>query len=132
MHTQHRTILVIDDDTNLRTSLTLVLQRAGYQVLNAGCAFEAIDMLVGKQFDLVFLDVRMPGMDGLTLLAKLNALYPKMPVFILTAYPSYMTAQEASQRGSKGFFIKPVDPNLLLDCVREVFSEPLRASYPEV
>ncbi len=118
-----KSILIVDDDYNLRATLSIILQREGYDVMVASCAYEAVECLVAGKYDLVFLDIRMPGVDGLTLLNKVHSLYPELPVLVLTAYPSFMAAQEADRSGSWGFFIKPVDPQLLVGCVRELLSD---------
>ncbi len=122
MSTQKR-ILVIDDELNLRRTLSIVLQRGGYAVTTAADAQEALRILIGEQFDLTFLDLKMPGMDGTQLLPEMRMLYPDMPILILTANASLETAIETLRLGARGYLLKPVDPNQILSRVDEVFGE---------
>jgi DNA-binding NtrC family response regulator len=118
-----KSILVVDDDANVRNSLAAILSQAGYRVVTAGIVCDAIDSLVSECFDLVLLDLKLPDMGGLALLSNLNFVYPKLPVMILTGYSTADYLEEAERCGARGYFLKPVDPALLLDCVREVLSE---------
>jgi YesN/AraC family two-component response regulator len=66
----------------------------------------------------------MPDMNGLGLLANLHNVYPRLPVMVLTAYSAMDFAKDAERFGTRGYFLKPVDPVLLLDCIKEILSEP--------
>ena len=77
-------VLVIDDDVNLRQTLALVLEHAGYVVTASPNAREGLCCLEKQAFDLVFLDIAMPETDGLALLPQLRQRYPHIPVMILT------------------------------------------------
>jgi len=112
-----KSLLVVDDDPNLRYSLSIILQRAGYLVTSVGQACEVIDRLQAGNYDLVIMDIKMPDIDGLALLPKILTVYPQLPVLILTAYPTPETAQEAKQSGARGFLEKPIDPDSLLETV---------------
>jgi DNA-binding NtrC family response regulator len=119
-----KSILVIDDDDNVRRTLELILQRAGYHVVTTGAACEAVGHLRVENFDLVFLDIKMQDIDGLSLLPKIQLVFPQLPVLILTA--SYLNSEtatcvEKSQAHHK-FLVKPVEPDRLLGCVREILS----------
>ncbi len=116
-------ILVTDDEVNLRTTLAKILETANYAVKTAANPQEALKYLQAETFDLAFLDLRMPDMDGLTLLAEIRGLFPDMPVLILTAHASLESAMEAVRRGARDYLLKPVDPDIILARVKEVVSE---------
>ncbi len=117
------TILIIDDELNLRTTLSAILKRGGYRVSTAEGAQEALQILKASHFDLVFLDLRMPGMDGLQLLPEILHFYPEMPVLILTANASLDTAIQTLSMGAYGYLLKPLDPEQILSRVEDVMRE---------
>ncbi len=116
-------ILIIDDEVGLRVTLGAVLQRAGYQVSTAADAQEALNILINSAFDLIFLDLAMPGMNGMDLLPELRQKYPEIPVIVLTANISFDTANEAFKRGANGYLLKPVFPHDILTRVQDVMTE---------
>ncbi len=116
-------ILIIDDEANLRRSLALILQKAGYSVTSAASGQEAIQYLQSGAYDLSFLDLKMPDKNGLELLPELRKLYPDMPVLILTAHATLESAIEAVRRGARDYLIKPIDPQTILIRVEEILSE---------
>ncbi|MAT96584.1 MAG: hypothetical protein CL608_05520 [Anaerolineaceae bacterium] len=122
METNH-TILVVDDEPNLRKTLRLILQRDGYTVTTAGDADEAHEQLKASQFDLVFLDIKMPKKSGLVLLTEIKQMYPDMPVLLLTAFASLDSAIEAVRRGAADYLLKPIDPPQILSRVKQVLSQ---------
>jgi len=117
------TILVIDDEPNLRRTLAAILQRAGYLVTTASTAREALENLTTGAFDLVFLDIRMPEMDGMTVLPQIRRMYPDMPVLIVTAHATLETAMQAVRQGARDYLLKPVDPEKILARVAEILAE---------
>ncbi len=117
------TILIVDDEPNLRMTLSLILQREGYVVTIAGDADEAHEQLKAKPFDLVFLDIKMPKKSGLVLLTEIKQIYPDMPVLLLTAFASLDSAIEAVRRGAADYLLKPIDPSQILSRVKQVLSE---------
>ena len=117
------TILIVDDEPNLRMSLGLILQREGYVVTAAGDAEEALEQLKAKPFDLVFLDIKMPKKSGLILLTEIKQIYPDMPVLLLTAFASLDSAIEAVRRGAADYLLKPIDPAQILSRVKQVLSQ---------
>jgi DNA-binding response OmpR family regulator len=117
------TILVVDDEANLRLTLSAFLQNAGYTVTDVGTARDALARLASGPFDLAFLDLRMPEMGGIELLAKVRQLYPDMPVLILTAYATVESAIDAVRLGAKDYLLKPVDPPVILERVKSTLLE---------
>jgi DNA-binding response OmpR family regulator len=116
-------ILIIDDEPNLRRSLGLILQRAGYSVTTASNASEAIQLLQAGAYDLTFLDIKLPDQNGIQLLPQIKEIYPDMPVLILTAHATLDTAIEAVRLGARDYLIKPIDPETILSRVESILSE---------
>jgi DNA-binding NtrC family response regulator len=110
-------ILVVDDERNIRNNLCMVLEAEGYKVDKASNGDDALLRVKEGRYDIVFVDIQMPKMDGLELLRYLRGLRPKMPVVMLTAYGTVRRAVEAMKLGAIDFIEKPFDPkNLLLLC----------------
>jgi len=121
-------ILVIDDEFNLRRTLALILQRADFRVVTAGHAAEALRCLQRSTFDLVFLDLKLPDINGLCLLAEIRRRRPDLPVLILTAHPTPESAAEARHLGARDYLMKPIDPARILECVEAIVS---RSDLPQ-
>ncbi len=122
MGTSH-SILIIDDEPNLRRSLGLILQRAGYIITTASNAAEAIHLLQAGAYDLTFLDIKLPDQNGIQLLPQLKALYPEMPILILTAHATLDTAIGAVRLGARDYLLKPIEPENILSRVEEILKE---------
>ncbi len=116
-------ILIIDDEPNLRRSLGLILQRAGYAVTTASNAMEAIHLLQAGAYDLAFLDIKLPDQSGIQLLPQIREMYPDMPVLILTAHATLDTAIGAVRLGARDYLLKPIDPENILIRVEAILSE---------
>jgi DNA-binding response OmpR family regulator len=117
------TILIVDDEPNLRRSLALILQRSGYAVTTAECAEQVHQYLQAGAYDLVFLDLKMPDINGLDLLPEIRRKYPEMPVLILTAHATLESAIDAVRKGARDYLLKPIDPKQILSRVNEVLAE---------
>lgn len=117
------TILVVDDEVNLRLTLSALLQTAGYSVTDVGHAQDALTSLTAGPYDLVFMDLKMPDMNGIKLLDEVRQIYPDMPVLILTAYATVESAIEAVRLGARDYLLKPVDPPVILARVERVLAE---------
>ena len=102
-------ILIADDEDSLRWVLDKGLRQAGYEVTAVKDGESALRAFEAEPFDLVFLDVRMPGMDGLTALGRLRALSPAAHVIVMTAHGTMETAIQAMQRGAYDYLAKPFD-----------------------
>lgn len=120
---ERKSILVVDDEKYLRLSLSLILQKGGYEVGNAAMAAEALERLQSRSWDLMFLDLNMPGMSGIELLVEVHRLYPRMPTLILTAHATLETAIQAVRLGAVDYLIKPAEPESILARVAEIFLE---------
>jgi len=113
-------ILVIDDEASLRQTTTRILQRAGYQVTSAANAGEGLAFISEHLFDLVYLDIRMPDMNGLELLKKIHAQQPDLPVILFTAQPDLNSAVEALRSGAADYLLKPLKPQTVIDRTQSI------------
>ena len=102
-------ILVADDEDSLRWVLEKGLRQAGYEVTSVKDGATAVRAVESSAFDLVFLDVRMPGMDGLTALARMREVRADSCVVVMTAHGTMETAIQAMQRGAYDYLTKPFD-----------------------
>jgi DNA-binding response OmpR family regulator len=101
-------ILVVDDEGAIRYSISKTLQRVGYQVSAAASGEEALTMLDEHDIDVVLTDIRMPGLTGVELLARIKEKAPDAIVILMTAYASLGTAVESLRLGAHDYLIKPV------------------------
>lgn len=123
-------ILMIDDEENLRRTLAMILTREGYQVDTASTIQEARLQLAEQKYDLVFLDLKLPDANGLTLLPDLRRDFPGMPVLVLTAHDRLDAAVEAVRHGARDYLLKPLDPPVIIRRVKEVLEESFPAPSP--
>jgi DNA-binding NtrC family response regulator len=101
-------VLVVDDNTVILDILKQFLGR-GYTVEVVGNASLALASVVQKTPDAILLDVRMPGVDGLSLLKSLREMGVQTPIFVMTGYDSTQVAMEALEKGATGYLPKPFD-----------------------
>ena len=111
-------ILIIDDDPGVRTVLTRILTGAGYDVEDVTNSFEAIDRMDLRPPDAAILDLKMPGMDGLALMANLRERGLDIPIVVLTGHGDEFTSRECLDAGAAAFLAKPPDRADLLLAVR--------------
>ena len=102
-------ILLADDEDGVRWVLEKGLREAGYEVTSVGDGEAALRHAEAEPYDLIFLDVRMPGLDGLTVLARLRSSRPDALVIVMTAHGTMETAIQAMQRGAYDYLAKPFD-----------------------
>ena len=112
-------ILVVDDEESVRSMVAVLLQKEGYQVSSAQGGEEALDLLGEQAFDLVISDIRMPRMDGLQLLDRIQALYPDITVIMMSAFGTVDLAVEAMKRGAYDYISKPFKPDEILLALRK-------------
>ena len=111
-------LLVIDDDFEVRKSLRMILEYDGYEVSEAATGEEGVKLIEREAPDLVFLDIKMPGMDGLEVLQKVRHLVEAMPVVVISGHGDISTAVEATRLGAFDFIGKPLERDRILLTVR--------------
>jgi len=108
------TILIIDDDEHLRKGFERMLTEEGYSVRSASSGEAGIEIIHANVPDLVILDVRLPGINGLQAFKIIHEMEPKLPVIIMTGYGTTETAIEATKMGAFDYILKPFDiPDML-------------------
>jgi DNA-binding NtrC family response regulator len=113
------TILIVDDEANMRRVLSALLRREGLKTLEAADGEAALEVLKDQRVDVVLTDLKMPHMNGLELLAAASKQLPGVPVILLTAHGTVGSAVEALKQGAFDFLTKPFEP----DEVRQVVSK---------
>jgi two-component system response regulator HydG len=106
-------IMIVDDERIVRESLFHWFRKSGHRVDTAASALEALEKMSRIPFDLLFVDIKMPGMDGLELLEKVKGEYPDTVVVIITAYGSIESAVRAMKSGAVDYLLKPFKPDYL-------------------
>ena len=117
-------ILVADDDTAIRTVLSQALSRAGYDVRATGTASTLFNWVEAGDGDLVITDVVMPDHNTFDLLPKMRKLRPELPIIVMSAQNTFMTAIKASERGAYDYLPKPFDLRELVAIVGRAMNEP--------
>ena len=105
-HSRHR-VLVVDDEASIRELLAKTLALAEYEVDTAADATAALDRMRSGAYDLMIADLKMPGMDGLTLIRQAKRIRSEMPVIIITGFSTESSAIEAVNLGVAGYLTKP-------------------------
>ncbi len=115
-------IMTVDDSASMRQMVAFTLQRAGYEVLQAGDGKDALAKLDGGDFDLFLADLNMPNMDGIELTRQLRSMpqYKFVPIVLLTTESHPEKKQEGKAAGATGWIVKPFEPDKLLAVVNKV------------
>jgi two-component system, NtrC family, nitrogen regulation response regulator NtrX len=116
-------ILVIDDETAIRDSMRMILEYEGYEVLSAPSGQEGIALVERESPDLVFLDIKMPSMDGLEALGRIKAVSDTIPVVIISGHGTVSTAVEATKLGAFDFLEKPLATERVLLSTRNALDQ---------
>ncbi|HAY38614.1 MAG TPA: hybrid sensor histidine kinase/response regulator [Desulfobacteraceae bacterium] len=106
-------VLVVDDEQDIRDASERILTRTGFKVMKATRGDEALDVLDKERIDIVLLDLKMPGMDGLEVLKRIRMLSKTIQVIVITGYATVETAIEAMKQGAYDFIPKPFEPDQL-------------------
>ncbi len=112
-------ILIVDDDSSIRNTLKEVLSRESYQVSTAGSGEEALKIMRETNFDLALLDLKMIGMDGLSLMKEIKRRSPLTGIIMLTGYATLESAIGALRQGAHDYLLKPCEPEMLKNSIRE-------------
>jgi DNA-binding NtrC family response regulator len=113
-------VMVVDDELAMRESLAGWLEKESYAVTCAADGGQALELMRQARHDLLLVDIKMPGMDGLELLQKIKTDYPETMVVIITAYGSIESAVQAMKQGAEDYLLKPFDPELLMMLMRKL------------
>ncbi|WP_306590206.1 sigma-54 dependent transcriptional regulator [Geothrix sp. 21YS21S-4] len=124
-------VLVVDDDPGMRDGMAMSLKRSGFFTEQARGGEEALRMVRPGAYDAVVTDLRMPGMDGLQLTARLKAVDPALPVLLITAFGSLDTAREAMRLGAFDFLSKPFSPEELTSALAKALKSDTRLKAEE-
>src|SRR5450631_2894938 len=121
-------ILVADDDAGIRTVLNQALTRAGYEVRATGTVAGLWRWVAAGEGDLVITDVVMPDDNAFELLPRIKRMRPDLPIIVMSAQNTFMTAITAAERGAYEYLPKPFDLNELVAVVSRALAEPRRKS----
>ena len=112
-------VLVVDDDESIRKTLAAILEEEGYRVDTAPNGRGAIRKSKSRFYNLALIDIRLPDMEGTTLLTKMPDTTPQTRKIIITGYPSLQNAIEALNKGAHAYVVKPFDVTEVLQTIRE-------------
>lgn len=117
-------ILIVDDETDARESLKSFLsRRIQCEIAEAVDGRQALEVVRKGSFDLIILDIRMPGISGLEVLKRVKSEYPDTDVLMLTAYDSQQVAQEVLKAGAADYIIKPSTLDVVFAPVRDILTK---------
>lgn len=112
-------ILIVDDQFGIRVLLNEIFQKEGYDTYQAANGVQALDIVTKTSPDIVLLDMKIPGMDGIEILKRMKVIDHEIRVIIMTAYGELDMIQEAKSLGALAHFTKPFDINDIRQAVRE-------------
>ncbi|RLC95281.1 MAG: hypothetical protein DRI39_00610 [Chloroflexi bacterium] len=121
---EHGSVLVVDDNVDLLNSLSSILRKSGYQVDVAEDGLTAVDKSKKHSFDVILMDVVMPGMDGLEAFRKIRQINPGAKVILMSAYYDDEAMQEVLNEGAHEAVCKPFDVAWLMDMIKKIVSNP--------
>jgi len=110
-------ILVIDDDEFIRSLFKEVLEEQGHTVVTADTTAKGLAYIMQREFDLIFLDLKMSGTDGAEILREMRGVKHKLPVVIITGYPDSEMMDRAMRQGPLGIMLKPFDDSDIINSV---------------
>lgn len=126
-----RKVLVVDDDAVVGKSFNRVLSDKGYIVTTAQNAHEALKQIREQEFDVVFTDIKMPGMDGVELAERVKASRPWTPVVIITGYGTTENEVRAKAAGVSDFMRKPLSPEMIEESAAHALLQPALTVVPK-
>ena len=116
-------ILVVDDEDGIRSVLTKAFERANYEVTCAESAEEALELLSKEIFPVQFIDLQLPGMNGIELCSRIRSEHPTGILIAMTGYASVFQIVEARDAGFDDYFLKPFQISDLLEAAEESFKK---------
>ena len=116
-------VLVVDDEEPVRNLLKKMLDAAGYESVTAANGTDALDIIAKQHIDAVLLDIKMPGLSGMDVLAKLTYDYPNLSVIMVTGVGDTQTAVDAMKKGASDYITKPFDRKDLVSKLRKALEQ---------
>jgi CheY-like chemotaxis protein len=116
-------ILIVDDEELQRMTMKSRLQSAGYTVETASSGEEGLDRMKESTFDIILLDIRMPGIDGIETLNRITRTYPHSEVVMMTGFADFITAVECLKSGARDYLVKPIHPTELVTRLNTLIRE---------
>ena len=113
-------ILLVDDDERIRDSLRLFFEDQGCSFMAVGSSERALEKLARQSFDVIILDYKLPGMNGLELLGRIRKTHPRVAKIFTTAYSSEGLFAQAKEAGAVGFVKKPLTAEKIEDCLARI------------
>ena len=120
---EHLKLLLVDDEDRFLTTTQKLLTKKGLEVFTASNGKDALDLLDNKTIHVVILDVKMPGMDGNTVLKKIKEIHPLVEVIMLTGHGTIESAVEGLKNGAADYLVKPADIEELAAKAEESFEK---------
>ena len=122
-------ILVVDDERDYTETVVKRLNRRGFLAQTALGGAQALEAMASQEFDVLILDIKMPGMDGIEVLREVKKRYPKVEVILLTGHAPVDSGEQGMSVGANAYLIKPVDFEELLGAIAQAHERKLlRAS----
>lgn len=120
-----RNILVVDDLRSMRLTLEAIMEDAGYRVVTVENGYQAIDAAKQSHFDAIFMDIKMPGINGVQTFREIKKIDPKTAVIMMTAYSMEELVKEALEEGAYAIVYKPFDMEKIISLIGELLEETL-------
>ena len=127
---ESKQILVVDDEENIRTALSININRWGYNVVTAESGEEALNLIKNNPFDIVLTDLRLKGLNGIDLLKEIRESFPDTGTLIFTAYGEVDSYIEAMNLGAIDFFNKPINLEKLKKAINNFLTKRIK-TIPE-
>jgi len=118
-----KNVLIIDDTKNIRLLLTKCLEIEGYTVDSAADGKEGLEKILAGQYDLIFLDIKLPEISGTEVLRRIRTAGIKTPVIVITAYPTVKNAVDCTKLGAQAYLQKPFTAERLLTVLRDFWQK---------
>lgn len=113
-------VLVVDDEPGMRLTLEGIIEDEGYDVIGASDGYQAIEMARETPFDLIFMDMKMPGIDGVDTYREIKKVRPRSVVFMMTGFVAEELVKDALQEGAYAVIYKPFEAERVIEIVRSI------------
>jgi two-component system response regulator AtoC len=118
----HTRVLIVDDEEVMRDSLSDWLREDGYDVVSVASGHEAIEKVKAEAWNVMMVDLKMPGMDGIEVVREVKKIAPELPMIMVTAYATVDTAVQAMKEGAYDYIAKPFDPEQVGLAIRKIIA----------